>query len=76
MLKSTIEALRELLDGQRVLSLAVLVDGAPCAGLLPFAALPERNGVLIHASRLARHSRGLAAHGRASVLLGQAQVSR
>jgi hypothetical protein len=60
MLRSTIRSVRELLDGERVLSLAVVVEGKPYAGLLPFAALPDCTGVLIHASRLARHSQGLA----------------
>ncbi len=69
MLKSTIAGLRKLLDGQRVLSLAVLADGAPHAGLLPFVALPDRSGVLVHASMLARHSRGLAPGAQAGVLL-------
>lgn len=69
MLKSTIAGLRRLLDGQRVLSLAVLADGAPHVGLLPYVALPDRSGVLVHASQLARHSRGLAAGARVGVLL-------
>ena len=51
--------LRELLAHQRVLSLAVLVEGRPYAGLLPFAARPDFSAVLVHASDLARHSKGL-----------------
>ncbi len=50
--------LRELLD-QRVLSLGVLVDGAPYVGLLPFALASDRQTLLVHASELARHTRGL-----------------
>lgn len=69
MLKSTIRDLQQLLDRQRVLALAVLADGAPYAGLLPFVALPRRDGVLIHASRLARHAPGLATGGLVGVLL-------
>lgn len=53
--------LKDLLTGQRVLSLAVQVDGRPCAGLLPYVVLPDFSAVLIHASDLARHSRGLTA---------------
>jgi heme iron utilization protein len=52
--------LRSLLLDTRVLSLAVLVDGAPLVGLLPFAARPDLSGAIVHASRLARHARGLA----------------
>jgi hypothetical protein len=50
--------LKELL-AQRVLALGVLVEGKPYAGLLPFAARPDFGALLIHASDLARHSRGL-----------------
>jgi len=69
MLKSTIRDLQALLDQQRVLSLAVIAEGVPYAGLLPFVALPERDGVLIHASRMSKHSQGLAEGARVGVLL-------
>jgi len=69
VLKSTIKALQALLDQQRVLSLAVLAEGVPYAGLLPFVPLPRHDGVLIHASRLSKHSQGLAAGARVGVLL-------
>jgi putative heme iron utilization protein len=69
MLKSTARAIRALLDGQRILSLAVLVNGAPFAGLLPFVPTIDYSGVIIHASRLSRHTAGLAAGVRAAVLL-------
>ena len=52
------ELLTRLLD-QRVLSLGVLIDGAPYVGLLPFARTADGGGLLVHASNLARHSRGL-----------------
>jgi len=69
MLKSTARAIRALLDGERILSLAVLVEGAPFAGLLPFVPTTGYDGVVIHASRLSRHTAGLAAGARAAVLL-------
>jgi hypothetical protein len=69
MLKSTARLIRSLLDDERVLSLAVLVDGAPVAGLLPFVPLPDYSGVMVHASRLSRHTAGLSAGARAAVLL-------
>ncbi len=50
---------RNLLDHQRLLTLAVVVDGAPCAGLLPFVTTAGRRAVVVHTSKLARHSRGL-----------------
>jgi len=69
MLKSTARAIRALLDGERILSLAVLVHGAPLAGLLPFVPTSNYSGVIIHASRLSRHTAGLSAGARAAVLL-------
>ena len=69
MLKSTARAIRALLDQQRVLSLAVLVEGVPFAGLLPFVPTAGYSGVVIHASRLSRHTAGLTAGARAAVLL-------
>lgn len=51
--------LLSLLTEQRHLALAVDVDGEPYAGLLPFVAQPDLSALLIHASDLARHSRGL-----------------
>jgi heme iron utilization protein len=50
--------LRRLLD-QRVLSLGVLVDGVPYVGLLPFAVSDDRRALIVHASALARHTKGL-----------------
>src|SRR5512135_431833 len=51
--------LRQLLHGSRVLALGVLVDGAPYVGLLPYASSADHRALLVHASGLARHSRGL-----------------
>ncbi|MEQ1571208.1 MAG: hypothetical protein ABMA64_36605 [Myxococcota bacterium] len=50
------ELLRSLLR-RPLLSLAVTVDGAPCAGLAPF--LHHGDGLLVHVSGLARHTAGL-----------------
>jgi hypothetical protein len=69
MLKSTARSIRELLDDQRLLAIAVIADGAPYAGLLPFVVLPAYRGVLIHASRLSKHTQGLTAGARIGVLL-------
>ena len=69
MIKRTVASICELIDEQRLLALAVVVDGSPYAGLLPYAVLPNRAGVLVHASALAKHSRGLSAGGPATVLL-------
>ena len=56
---ATLRSLHTLLTSQRVLGLAVLVDGAPEAGLLPYALRPDFRAVLVQASGLARHARGL-----------------
>lgn len=51
--------LNDLLTRERILALGVLVDGAPYVGMLPFALYPGYTSLIIHASDLARHSRGL-----------------
>ena len=53
------QLLRDLLAQQRVLALSVLVDGAPYVGMLPYAIRPDLGSLLVHASDLARHTRGL-----------------
>lgn len=65
--------LKQLLDGQRVLSLAVLIGGEPHIGLLPFVSNPNHTGVFIHASTLARHTKGLHDPGKFSVLIHQSE---
>jgi putative heme iron utilization protein len=52
-------AVQGLLTRERVLSVAVLIDGQPEAGLLPFAPGDNERTLLVQASALARHSRGL-----------------
>jgi hypothetical protein len=59
MQSSQLGLLKELLSGPRVLALSVLVDGEPVIGLLPFAVMPDQSALVVHASLLARHSRGL-----------------
>jgi heme iron utilization protein len=51
--------LRSLLLEQRVLSLAVIADDRPVIGLLPFALSADGRALIVHASRLARHTAGL-----------------
>ncbi len=69
MLKSTVRALQALLDGQRVLAIAVQAGSAPYAGLLPFVPLPDRSGVFVHASRMSKHSQGLMEGARVGALI-------
>ena len=53
------DLLRSLLVAQRVLSLAVVANERPVIGLLPFALSADGHALIVHASRLARHTAGL-----------------
>lgn len=64
--------LRELLTGPRVLALSVLLEGEPYVSLVPFVMKPDLRSALIHASGLARHTRGLGEGSPFSVLLHSA----
>jgi hypothetical protein len=59
MRSEELDLLRDLLTRQRMLSLGVLIDGKPWVGLLPFVTQPGFRALVIHASNLARHTRGL-----------------
>lgn len=59
MKQSERDLVRDLLAKTRVLALSLLVDGEPFVGQLPFAARSDFGALFVHASRLARHSRGL-----------------
>lgn len=61
--------LQRLLLNRRVASLGVLRDGAPYVAMMPFALERETGAVLIHASRLGLHSRGLQAGAPFSLLV-------
>lgn len=69
MSQEDVKLLRELLDRPRVLALGVLVDSAPYVGLLPFVLSDDRQTLLVHASALARHTRGLGEGAPFSALL-------
>ncbi len=65
--------LKQLLDGQRVLSLSVIVNERPYVGLMPFAIANDHCSVLVHASRLAKHTAGLLDPGAFAVLIHQSE---
>ena len=69
MEQEELSLVRKLLTESRVLSLGVLVDGRPHVGLLPFVVSADYLSALIHASQLARHSRGLQPGSPFSVLI-------
>jgi putative heme iron utilization protein len=54
-----LKAIRSLLDTERVLAAAVLVDGEPVAALLPYAVGADYATLFVQASGLARHTKGL-----------------
>lgn len=53
------DLLKQLLTEVRVLSVGVLVEKKPYVGVLPFVVTEDRKSVLVHASNLAAHSKGL-----------------
>jgi hypothetical protein len=53
--------LAQLLLGERLVALGVVVEGTPVVGLLPYAVSEDRRALYVQASSLARHSRGLVA---------------
>lgn len=66
---SALEALRRLLLECRVLALSVKVGDEPTIGLLPFLAASDLQSLVVHVSKLARHTRGLVADAAFSALL-------
>lgn len=69
-----LEAIRDVFASQRVLGLAVLIDGEPEAGLLPYAVRPDYGALYVQASGLARHTRGLQAGAKVGVLIHEADA--
>lgn len=63
------DLLRDLLFGQHLLALGVVVDGEPAVGLLPYAVAADATALFVQASRLARHSKGLESGGRWSAVI-------
>jgi len=53
------ELLRRLLTETRILTLVVEVDGERTVGVLPFLACADLRSLIVHTSRLAKHTRGL-----------------
>jgi putative heme iron utilization protein len=66
----------ELLLGQRWAALATLLAGAPSASMVAYAVTSARCGLLLHLSRLARHTRSLLETGRAGVVVSEGDDGR
>lgn len=69
MEEKDIQLLASLLIDGRVAALAVNIEGAPFASLVPFAMTPDFATALVHASSLALHSAGLTGDAPFSLLI-------
>jgi putative heme iron utilization protein len=72
---SALTLLKALLTDRRVASVAVLADGEPAIGLLPFAAAPDFDALVVNVSHLARHSKGLVDGAPFDALLNEPEVA-
>src|SRR5262249_32978452 len=72
--QATLRSLRTLLNTERVLSAAVIVDGEPVAALLPYAVGADSASLIVQVSGLARHSKGLQHNAHIGVLVHQAMT--
>lgn len=62
-------ALRSLLDGQQVASLATLHKGEPAVSMVPYALLPQGRGFVVHVSKLATHTADMLANPAVALLV-------
>jgi hypothetical protein len=63
--------LAALVRGRSVAALGTLHEGAPFVSMVPFALLPDGSAFVVHVSRLAAHTRDMAADPRVSLLVMQ-----
>lgn len=69
------QALRRLLQSQRVAALGTLADdGTPLVSMVPFAIEPTTGSLVLHVSGLAAHTGNLLARPAVSLLVMQAEV--
>ena len=64
-----LDAIARLLRENRVLCLAVVLDGEPEPGLLPYACREDFGAVYVQASSLARHARALQPGARVGLMV-------
>ncbi|GMU65275.1 MAG: hypothetical protein AMXMBFR36_15490 [Acidobacteriota bacterium] len=67
------EALRQLVETQRIAALGTLHDGEPWVSMVPFALLPGAAGFVVHVSALASHTADMSADPRVSLLIVAAE---
>jgi putative heme iron utilization protein len=61
--------LRDLLHGQQVAALGTLHEGRPFVSMVPYAALGDGTGLVIHVSRLATHTKDMTSDPNVSLLV-------
>lgn len=66
---AVIETLKAMLESQQVASLGTLHKGEPAVSMVPLALLPKGEGVIIHVSSLASHTRDMLEHAGVSLLV-------
>ena len=69
MESSQAAALKKLLESQQVASLGTLHKDVPAVSMVPFALLPQGQGLVIHVSQLATHTKDMLANPAVSVLV-------
>ena len=69
MQSSEATALRSLLENQQVAALATLHKGEPAVSMVPYALLPQGQGLVIHVSQLAAHTKDMLANPAVGVLV-------
>jgi putative heme iron utilization protein len=75
MQAEVVASIRSLLQTERVLSLAVVVDGEVEAGLLPYAVSDDHTALYVQASGLARHARGMQPGSQVGLLVHAADTA-
>ena len=68
------DALRALVRSQSVGSLGTLHSEEPFVSMVPFALLPDGQGVIVHVSRLASHTKDMQADPRVSLMVMATQA--
>ena len=63
------KALRDLLQTQQIAALGTLHEGHPFVSMVPFAALRDGTGFVIHVSRLATHTNDMTSDPNVSLLV-------
>jgi len=74
--RAALRAVIEMLRKQRWASLATAVDDQPLASMVSYCLDPEFDGVLLHLSNLARHTRNLQANPWASLAVSERDDER